>query len=156
MTFMRCPCSPTTLRFLVLWLFIAAVSSYDAYLLVCYPDSLPYMESNPVGVYLVEVADGDVSVFLNCKVAGTVVVLCSLLGLYRKHRRWAMPVAHGLAIFQFGLLLYLTFVTTRPNKLNVVRSPHQPYLQAPETDPSQHSDGSFHEQAARIDSDVIQ
>lgn len=111
---MRCRCSLTTLRFLGLWLFIAAVSSYDAYLLVRHSDSIMYLESNPLGVYLLKLADGDVSVFVNCKAAGTVVVLGLLLGLYRRCRHWAIPVVQALAVFQLGLLLYLTIVDLRP------------------------------------------
>lgn len=111
---MRSRARGTAFRFVGLWLFIAVVSSYDAYLLVYYSDSIEYLESNPVGLYLISLGDGDIFVFLNCKAAGTIFVLGSLLVLYRRRPRWAIPVIHALAFFQGGLLFYLLFADHQP------------------------------------------
>lgn len=99
------------LGFLFLWSFIGGVSAYDSYLVVQERANIVDLEENPVGRYLLTIADGDVSLLVTCKAAGTVVVLAALLGLYRRFQRISMPVAYAVAAYQFGLLIYMTCAT---------------------------------------------
>jgi hypothetical protein len=64
-------------------------------------------ELNPVGQYLIKCDDGDISVFLRVKAAGTLVSLAGLCVLHRHSRRLAGPVEFALVVFQGGLLLFL-------------------------------------------------
>lgn len=102
------------LLFLALCTFIGLVSVYDGYLVERYSEIIIHMEENPVGSYLLHMAHGDTSLFLRVKAAGTVVVLGALAFLYLRVQRWAFPVAHSVAAFQFTLLLYLTFSLPTP------------------------------------------
>ena len=102
------------LLFLGLCTFIGLVSLYDGYLVEQYREIIVHMEENPFGAYLLRLADGETSLFLRVKAAGTVVVLGVLAFLYLKVRRWAFPVAHSVAAFQFTLLLYLTLSLPTP------------------------------------------
>lgn len=95
--------------FLVLWLFIGLVSLYDGYLVEQYRESILYMEQNPVGSYLLEMTEGEPSLFLRVKATGTIFVLSTLAVMYVRWQRWAFPVVHAVAMFQFGLLLYMSF-----------------------------------------------
>ncbi len=94
--------------FCLMWSFIGAVSTYDAYLGVRYWDSMPNLELNPICLYLIEHADGDASVFLSFKAAGTVLVLTFMALFYVRSPKLAQHIAWGVSSFQLGLLLYLT------------------------------------------------
>lgn len=94
--------------FYMMWTFIGAVSIYDAYLGVRYWDSMPTLERNPICLYLIEHSDGDASVFLRVKFAGTVLVLTLMGFFYVCSPKLAQRIAWGVSSFQFGLLLYLT------------------------------------------------
>lgn len=93
-----------------MWWFIAAVSIYDAYLVILYQNVIINMEENPVGQYLIRMNGGDVTLFVVSKATGTLLVLGVLATLYRFRRIWAYLVAAGLSAYQFGLLMYLTVV----------------------------------------------
>jgi len=97
----------TNLCFAAIWLLIGAISAYDGYLVVKFSDSIREYEQNPVCRYLIEYADGELSLFLRTKAAGTLVVLSVLAGLYRYRWRWALTTTGSVAIFQLGLLVYL-------------------------------------------------
>jgi len=87
---------------------IAAVSIYDTYLIVRFEDSICCLEENPVGVWLLEIAGGEIGVFVRVKLAGTILVL-SILMLMRKWRAPNLfPVTSSIASCQTCLLIYLT------------------------------------------------
>jgi len=88
-------------------LFVGAVSFYDGYLVVRTGDMIEDFEKNPVGLYLIKMDNGDPSVFLRAKAAGTIIALAGLIFLYRCSRRLASPVVCGLLAFQTGLLIFL-------------------------------------------------
>ena len=98
--------------FSFMWFFVGMVSTYDAYLGVRYWESMPNMERNPVCLYLIELANGDATIFLGCKAAGTVLVLTAMALFYLRNPRFAQRIAWGVFSFQFGLLLYLTLATS--------------------------------------------
>ena len=89
------------------WSFIGMVSAFDTYLIDRFGDVLVTLEENPVGMFLINLNGGNVSVFIRLKLAGTVLVMSVLAGLYFYHRRWSFPVTASVAAFQFGLLFYL-------------------------------------------------
>lgn len=92
------------LVFAICWLFIAAVSAYDAYLTALYAGTL--VEQNPIGQRLIKA--GGVPLLLAVKFFGTSVALAALLLVYERGRL-GVPVAIGVAICQFVLLWYLEF-----------------------------------------------
>ena len=94
--------------FNLLWLFIGAVSSYDAYLTMKFDDSIAAMELNPLGVWLIELDGGDPSLFIGVKFLGTIVVLGLLNLIHRCHHRMGWTLIGMLAAFQGWLLTFLT------------------------------------------------
>ena len=88
-------------------IFVGASSAYDGYLVVRTGDMIEQFERNPVGKYLIHFNNGDPSIFLRVKAAGTVLALFALSVLHRRSRRLASPVEMGLVLFQSGLLFYL-------------------------------------------------
>jgi hypothetical protein len=95
--------------FPALWLFIGTVSCYDAYLILKYQQSLLVMELNPVGCWLMRADNGEPSLFLAAKFQGTIVVLGTLQLIHRWNAGLAHVMAGSLALFQAGLLAFLTF-----------------------------------------------
>lgn len=94
--------------FAMCWVFIGAVSCFDAYLIVKFKDTLPMMELNPLGSLLLELDGGEPSLFVAAKFLGTMLVLGILFALRQKNRRMAGITAGSIAVFQFGLLMFLT------------------------------------------------
>ncbi len=90
-------------------LLISFVSVYDVYWSFKTRDVLPEMELNPVGYWLIELDGGDISLFMTCKMVGTMLVILSVPALYAYKRHWGMACATGLAVFQSMLFLYLNF-----------------------------------------------
>lgn len=84
--------------FLVLWVFIAAISGYDAYRCVTDQAFLGEQELNPVAWYLIHVNGGDISLLIGLKLFGT----CLALGLlqYLHHRKLV-----GTAVITFVVAL---------------------------------------------------
>lgn len=95
--------------FPILVAFIASVSLYDTFLIVRFSDSIRSMEENPLGVILLDVAGGEVDVFVRAKLAGTLLVVCVLVVMHRLRSRKTIPVTTSLAAYQSALLTYLTF-----------------------------------------------
>jgi hypothetical protein len=93
--------------FPALWLFIGAVSAMDCYLVFRFRDLMWELEENPIGRYLIELDNGNVTVFILTKAAGTVVVMCVLAGLYVYRRRWSFPITGSIAAFQLTLFIYV-------------------------------------------------
>jgi hypothetical protein len=102
-------CRCVSAGFFAMWFFVGLVSAYDAWLVIKYWESIPELEKNPFCQYLIALGAGDSSIFLRAKTGGTVAVLSVLAWLYRNNRRLALPVTAAVSLFQFGLLLYLTF-----------------------------------------------
>lgn len=101
------PFRGSRLTFPAMWLFIACVSTYDAYLISKYAESIWYMESNPLGRLLLHWEAGDPSLFIAVKFLGTILTL-GLLTTVRQHNpRLGELVAACIATFQMALLLYL-------------------------------------------------
>jgi hypothetical protein len=88
-------------------LFVGGVSFYDGYLVLRTGDMIEDFEKNPVGLYLLRIDNGNPSVFLRVKAAGTILALTSLSLLHRRHKRIAAPIAFALSAFQTGLLVFL-------------------------------------------------
>jgi hypothetical protein len=95
--------------FRLLWLFIIAVSMYDAYLVLKLRDVINTTERNPLGLALLELAGGNVWLFLLAKVSGTVLACMLLLVLFKNDRKVGLVVASVIAVLQFALLLFLQF-----------------------------------------------
>jgi hypothetical protein len=89
--------------------FIAAVSIYDAALVILCADVIALTEQNPVGQYLIRINGDDPSLFVLLKLVGTSVAVLVLLKLFQDFRHLAVPVATGVASAQMWLLLYLSF-----------------------------------------------
>ena len=87
--------------------FVGAVSAYDGYLVIRTGSAIQEFEKNPVGLYLIDCNDGDPSLFLRVKAAGTILVLAALSYLHHYSQRLANPVAFGVFAFQTGLLIFL-------------------------------------------------
>jgi hypothetical protein len=87
---------------------IAAVSLYDAYLIVRFRDMICVMEENPMGQWLLEIADGHVGIFVRVKLAGTVMVLSLLMLMCKMRMSMLFPVTTTIASWQTGLMIYLT------------------------------------------------
>lgn len=94
--------------FPLLWSFIGLVSMIDSYFAFRFRDLLRDLEENPAGRYLIELQNGQVSVFLRTKAAGTIAVLGILAAFYVYRHRWRVPIIGSVAAFQMGLLVYMT------------------------------------------------
>jgi hypothetical protein len=89
---------------------IAAISVYDTYLIVRYQSEIADMEENPIGCWLLEVNNGCVGLFVRTKLAGTVCVLSTLIGMWMYRSRIVFPVTTSVASYQAALFAYLTVV----------------------------------------------
>jgi hypothetical protein len=103
----RTSCVITRGWFPALWLFIGLVSAIDTYLTIRFRDLMWQLEKNPMGRFLIALDDGNVTVFIRVKAAGTVVVMSVLAGLYVYRRHWSFPITSSIAAFQFALLIYV-------------------------------------------------
>ncbi len=90
--------------------FITVVSLYDTWLIARFDESIPSMEQNPIGLWLLQVNGGQVDVFIRVKLAGTLVVLSTLFFMKWRRNRAVVPVTTSISPFQAGLLYYLTMV----------------------------------------------
>ncbi len=91
-----------------MWLLIACVSSFDAYLTIRFRESLYYEELNPIARYLLSMDGWDPSLLIGVKFLGSILALGFVAGLYNQNRRIGLIVTGALASFQLGLLWYLT------------------------------------------------
>ena len=96
------------LWFPFLMVVITAVSVYDTYLVIRFSDWIIDLEENPIGQWLLQQGDGSVGVFVRTKLAGTLIVLSTLTGMWLCCSRILFPVAASVAMYQTGLLVYLT------------------------------------------------
>tara|TARA_R100000008_G_C3548085_1_gene148709 strand:+ start:405 stop:908 length:504 start_codon:yes stop_codon:yes gene_type:complete len=95
-----------------LWISIGFISAIDVYWSIVLQDVLIDTEVNPIGRYLIRASDGQVALFMLCKVMGLVVVLGVLTILYNYKRKLAWYAILGVAAFQFWLLWYLNAAGT--------------------------------------------
>ena len=86
---------------------IVAVSAIDTYWLSKNRLIMDEVEKNPIGVYLIQLDNGDVSLFIGLKFISTFCVLAVLYGLYYKFPKTMIYAVIGVAIFQVWLLFYL-------------------------------------------------
>ncbi len=94
--------------FAALLLFIAAVSVHDAVLVVLLEDLIQEFERNPLGCWLIEIAQGSVWLFVFVKLMGTSLVGAAQVMIYQWRPHLALASTIALAGFQLGLLLYLS------------------------------------------------
>jgi hypothetical protein len=113
-----------TVVFAVLWLFVGATSTVDAYLTVKYAESMK--EENPIGEALIQLGPHvgdlatdaapppkhkpkkqDVSLLVGAKMFGTILALGILLLLFQKWPVGAQIVVSGLSVFQLLLMFYI-------------------------------------------------
>lgn len=104
------PARRRTMVFASLWLFIGFVSAVDTYLTVKFQEHLQFVEENPVGLLLLNMANWDPSLLIGVKYMGSTMVLGFLTVLYLRNRRMGITVTAALAAFQFWLLCYLVIL----------------------------------------------
>jgi|SRR6188768_1424050 len=93
--------------FLIMWLFVVVVSVHDGYLALIYRPTLPSLEVNPFGRWLINANDGGVALLLLVKGLGTFCAAALLLLLYWARPRRGWIVCAATALFQLALLLFL-------------------------------------------------
>ena len=71
-----------------------------------------HYEQNPIGIYLIQLDNGDVSFFIFLKVLGTFVVIGTLYMLRKYKSVWSYIIASILTILQCILLAYL-YITSK-------------------------------------------
>ena len=101
---------PASLRrqvwFVLAWVFIGAVSVYDAWLVKLYQVCILEVELNPIAWCIIRTTQG-IGAFLVAKAVGTLIVLAVLAALHRHVPRLAYPVINVVSAFQMALLLFL-------------------------------------------------
>jgi len=113
----RLLCNPWTL--LVCKLIIGVVSAYDIFLTIKYVESLPMMELNPIGRWLMMLDDqttcqlSQIAAFIASKFAGNFLALCVIELLANWKPKMSSAVALAVALFQLWLLYFLVFGDTR-------------------------------------------
>ena len=86
---------------------IVMVAAIDTYWLSKNRSIMIYVEQNPIGQYLIHLDDGDVSIFILCKMIGTYTVICMLYTILHYSQKHATRIATMLALAQLTLLYYL-------------------------------------------------
>jgi hypothetical protein len=97
------------IAFATAWLFVMFVSVIDGYWVWHTRDVIDEYEQNPVGQALLAANAGHVGLFLTVKALGTLFTCSCLLIIYRKNPQLGLVIAVVLAMFQFGLLLFLNY-----------------------------------------------
>ena len=94
--------------FAALWIFIGLVGALDTFLTVKYRVVLPGLEENPIGNFLIRLDGQDVSLFVGCKMAGTIVALGVLawVGMHCR-KSFALAIIGPVALAQATLIVYL-------------------------------------------------
>ena len=99
--------SRKNLLFALCWFFVIFVSVLDGYLLMHTREVIGDLERNPLGLALLSINGGQVWLFLSLKLVGTILACMWLLVIHRKNSRLGLVIAISLALFQFGLLIFL-------------------------------------------------
>lgn len=95
--------------FSIQWLIIGFISAFDSYCSIKYRDFLYEFEQNPIGRYLIELDNGDVSLFIMIKIMGTILTLGILILLFLYNSKIGQISCFGVCTFQLFLLIYLCF-----------------------------------------------
>ena len=96
-------------------LVIGFVSAYDIFLTIKYYETLPSMELNPIGRWMMMLDNGpecelnQIAAFITAKFAGNFVVLCVIELLVKWKHRMAAIVALAVASCQVMLFVFLQF-----------------------------------------------
>lgn len=88
----------------VLIFLIGLISVYDSECLVLHRNDL--VEENPVGRFLIRLANGEVYLFVNIKAVSTIFCVITCFVLLKTKYRSAII---GVFLFQLWLFLYLTW-----------------------------------------------
>ena len=86
---------------------IVVVASIDTYWLSKNSDFIIQVEQNPLGQYLIELDQGDVSLFIFCKFIGTYISIAILYFAWPHHPKKTNLIAITVAGLQLLLLFYL-------------------------------------------------
>ena len=86
---------------------IVLVASIDTYWLSKNSDIIIHVEQNPLGQYLIELDNGDVSLFIFCKFIGTYLSIGALYLAWAFHRKKINIISMSIATVQLLLLFYL-------------------------------------------------
>jgi hypothetical protein len=95
-------------RFVIAWLIIIAVASYDTFLTAKNSAVILDVELNPLGKYLME-SPGGVALFIGLKTAGLGLALLLATALWEKEsfRRKLLGCCYAVAAFKLALLAFL-------------------------------------------------
>lgn len=101
--------------FHTMWITIALISLIDLILAIWLldPSRMEYFraaEQNPMVVKLVELT-GDMSLFIFCKIVGTIASVFIGKKVFEHNEKWGLSVAGGVLTFQLWLLYYLLYGT---------------------------------------------
>ena len=93
-----------------MWLIIGLISAVDVYYAIKFQKTLESMEENPIGLYLIELSNGDISLFMGLKVSGTVLVLGFLQNYFYLSdcKKKIVKITFGVTLFQLWLLYYMS------------------------------------------------
>tara|TARA_R100000664_G_C2732209_1_gene122504 strand:- start:416 stop:715 length:300 start_codon:yes stop_codon:yes gene_type:complete len=86
---------------------IVCISAIDIYWLSKNRGHMIEMEKNPIGKWLLQADNGDVSLFIFCKFLGTFLVIGAIYLLSFHESKYTRTVAISIAIAQIILLCYL-------------------------------------------------
>lgn len=98
----------STWLFYLLWGAILAISVHDGMLVIANRRTIGADERNPVGRWLLEMAQGEIWLLLLVKGAGTIVVGTALLLVFWARPRLGWTACIALAVAQTLLLAVLT------------------------------------------------
>ncbi len=98
---------------------ITFVGIVDTWLVVKYSDSIFDMEKNPICLFLLQQDPYGLMVFVYSKVAGLVLVIGSLVALFRYWEKNAVLIACAVTLFQLSLLGYLFVLSDIPHFVHV-------------------------------------
>ena len=93
----------------ILWIGIGLISAYDTFWLVKNREFISSIEKNPLGLWLIELADGDVSIFVSLKLAGTILALGILALLYKYRQKWAWVCITSVFTIQIFVIWYIIY-----------------------------------------------
>jgi len=89
------------------WYFIVVVSAIDGYLVFRHRYEMLDFEKNPLGLWLIQLNEGNVWYFLVAKLVGTIVVCGTLLTVSHFNKRLGFTLTITVAIIQLGVVLIL-------------------------------------------------
>ena len=86
---------------------IAIISAIDLYFIGKTRTIIQESEENPLGLYLIRLDNGDISLFIAVKFLGTLLALYVLFKLHRLQFKYILLITWVIAIAQILLLIYL-------------------------------------------------